>query len=226
MKRLLLIAILGCCLSYSHAQSTLGFNLNGFIPTGELREDSPEIWGGGFSLELALKIKDSPVHLGGQFGFTRYGSEVRDGDHGAFLGDVRVRRNNEIAQGLAFVRIKPPVNNNIQPYFDFYSGVSYVYTRSSIREDALSDVFEESLDFDDLALNYGAGVGVEFFLNEFLSLDINFKALKGSRSQYLTPRSVSYDPQIEGYHFNIRESRLDHFSFGIGLKVLFSHIND
>ncbi len=227
MKRLLLISIMSLFfINLSQAQSTLGFNFHGFLPTGELREDSPEIWGGGFGLDLAVQIKQSPIHLGAQFGFTRYGSEVREGDHGSFLGDVRVRRNNEITYGLGLLRVKPPINNNFQPYLDFYSGLSYIYTRSSIREDAFSEPFERSLDFDDIAFNYGAGAGIEFFLNEFVSFDFSFKALKGSRPKYLTPRSVTYDAELEGYNFNIKESRLDHFTFSLGIKVLLSHIDD
>ena len=202
-------------------QSILGIHLDGFIPTGELKEESPEVWGGGFGVDIALNFKQSPIYLGAQLGFTRYGSEVREGDHGV-LGDVRVRRNNEMGQLLGLIRVVPPVKNNFQPYFDFYCGISYIYTRSVIREDARSEPFEMTLDLDDLVFSYGTGAGMELFLNEELSLDIGFKALKGSRANYLTSKSVSYDSTQEDYQFVIKKSRLDFFSINVGVKFVLS----
>jgi hypothetical protein len=223
-KIIALICLLICNFSMK-GQSTIGFNLNGFIPMGELKKDSPEIWGGGFSFEIAAQIKDSPLHLGILTSVIRYGSEVREGNHGQSLGDIRVRRNNEFATMLMFARMKPDVSGNFQPYADFFTGFSYIFTRSNYRDSSLDEPFDSIIDINDFVFNYGAGGGVEFFINEYLSFDINLRALRSARANYLTPQSVYYDSQEEAYIKEIRKSRFNHLSFGFGIKLVLSQLN-
>jgi hypothetical protein len=224
-KFLLASASLLFFLSAGIAQSTLGLNLNGFAPSGDFKQDSPELWGGGFGMEVAVQINNSPIHVGGQLNFIRYGSELRDGWHGPELGDVRVRRNNEIFNTLAFVRVKPPVKGTIQPYVDFLTGFSYIYTRANFRDGPLQEEFASYKDLGDFSFNYGLGGGFEIFLDEYVSLDFRMKALKGSRADYLTSRSVTYNHELEGYDLNIKNARIDYLSFSFGVKVLLSSID-
>ena len=225
MKKVILSTLLALALAFSaNAQSTFGINLDAFLPAGELRKDSPELWGGGFNLEVAAQLKNSPIHVGGMIGLQRYGSEVRDGWHGSFLGDARVRRNNDIFNTLGLVRLKPETRAPIQPYIDMYAGFSYIFTTAHFRDHALGEEWDRDLDFDDFSFNYGFGGGVEFFLNDYLSLDVHVRSLKGSRTRYLTPRSVTYNPDIEGYDMEIKESRFDSLNFGVGIKVLLSEL--
>lgn len=222
LTSILLIFI--CQISYG--QSTLGFNLNGFIPIGELKKDSPEIWGGGFSVDIAAQLKDSPIHMGGLMSFTRYGSEVREGDHGPNFGDIRVRRNNELGTMLGFARIKPIISGKLQPYADFYTGFSYIYTRANYRDSSLNEPFDSVLDLNDFVFNYGVGGGLEIFIHEILSFDINFRLLRSSRANYLTPESVVYDTVNEAYQMDIRNSRFNHLNIGFGIKILLSDFNE
>ena len=208
----------------AQSQSTLGFNLNGFIPMGELKRDSPEIWGGGISLDVAVQLKDSPIHIGGLYNITWYGSEVRDGYHGPDLGDVRVRRNNQFLGLLGFVRIKPPISGNFQPYADFYTGFNYIFTKSNYRDSSLDEPFDSVLDINDFALNFGAGGGIEIFLNDIVSLDFSFRALRSSRAKYLTPQSVTYNTDENFYEFDVKRARFNHLSFGIGLKLILQSV--
>ncbi|MGW8123705.1 hypothetical protein ACV07N_13695 [Roseivirga echinicomitans] len=207
---------------FTNAQSTFGLSLNGFVPTGELKRKSPEIWGGGFSSDFIFQMNDSPIHLGGMFGFTRYGSELRDGWHGQDLGDIRVRRNNQMAYLLGLIRVKPPVSENFQPYIDFFGGASYVATSSHYRDSALGEIWDSIIDIDDFAMNYGFGAGLELFINELVSLDFNLKMVKSSSIDYLTPKSVSYNQIDEVYQFDIIKSRFDHLNISLGFKVLLS----
>ncbi|MGK0488688.1 MAG: hypothetical protein ACJAXB_001873 [Candidatus Endobugula sp.] len=223
-KSLILASLLFCCFSV-HSQSTLGFNLNGFIPVGELKKDSPEIWGGGFSVDFAAQMKDSPIHLGGLMSVTRYGSEVRKGDHGPNLRDVRVRRNNELISMLGFIRLKPTVSGSFQPYADFLTGFSYIFTRAHYRDNSLNEPFDSVMDINDFVFNYGAGGGIEIFIDEYISFDISLRALRSSRANYLTSESVAYDIDNEVYHMEIRRSRFNHVTIGFGIKILFSELN-
>ncbi|WP_157716270.1 hypothetical protein [Roseivirga echinicomitans] len=207
---------------FSNGQSTFGLSLNGFAPVGELKKDSPGIWGGGFSSDIAFQINGSPIHLGGMLGVTRYGSEVRDGWHGEDLGDVRIRRNNEMAYMLGLIRVKPPVSGNFQPYADFFGGFSYIATSAHFRDGPLKEEWDSVTDIDDFAMNYGFGGGLEIFINEFLSLDFNVKSIKSSSVEYLTPQSVSYNKTDEVYDLTVKKSRFDHLNFGFGIKLLMS----
>ncbi|GAB5528097.1 MAG: hypothetical protein Roseis2KO_59690 [Roseivirga sp.] len=207
------------------AQSTFGFSLEGFAPTGDFKRDSPELWGGGFGMEVAIQLNNSPVHVGGQFNFLRYGSELRNGWHGPNLGDVRVRRNNEIFNTLAFVRLKPEVKGRVQPYVDFLAGFNYIYTRANFRDSALEEEFFQEKDLGDFSLSYGVGGGFEIFLDEEVSLDFRVKTLRGTQADYLTSRSVTYNSEFEAYDLNIKNAKLDYFTFSIGIKVLLSSLD-
>lgn len=224
-KLLILSASILILHTSSVAQSTFGFNLDAFVPSGDLRQDSPEIWGGGFGMEVAIQLNNSPIHVGGQFNFLRYGSEVRDGWHGPDLGDVRVRRNNEVFNTLGFVRLKPPVKGRIQPYVDFLTGFSYIYTRSKFRDSALEEEFAQDKDLGDFSFNYGLGGGFEIFLDDFVSLDFRMKSLKGSQADYLTAKSVTFNTEFDDYDITIKNSKFNYLSFSIGIKVLLSSLD-
>ncbi len=218
MKRLIILFFFLLGVSSLNGQSYGGVSFHTFLPTGELKQDSPQIWGAGFNIQGAYNINQSPVYIGGYLDFTRYGSEVRDGWHGQVLGDIRHRRHNEITRLLTFVRLAPDCNTGFYPYADFMAGVNYVYTRSILRDSALRSSFDNYTDLDDFSFTYGIGAGIEIPLDELILLDINFKSLKSSRTEYLTPSNVNYDSQSQSYLVDISQSRFDSFTFGIGLK--------
>ncbi len=196
----------------------MGINLQSFLPTGELKNDAPEIWGGGFAITGAFNLRQSPIFLGGTLDFTRYGSEVRDGWHGQALGDIRHRRQNEMTRFLGFIRVSPDCDAGFYPYVDFLAGLNYVYTRSILRDSPLRDAFDSFFDWDDFSFTYGLGLGMEIPLDDDILLDINFRSLTSNRTRYLTPQSVTYDRGSETYILDIKQSRFDSFSLGIGLK--------
>lgn len=216
----IILSLLFCCgLAISlNAQHTAGFQLHSFLPSGELKKDSPAIWGGGFGVNAAYNLSNSPIYVGGMFDMTRYGSELRDGWHGEALGDVRYRRHNEMMRLMALIRFSPDCDAGFYPYTDFMAGVNYIYTRSILRESALGEAFDHFVDWRDFSFTYGLTAGVEIPLNETVLLDLFFRTLKSNRTKYLTPNSTTYDRQTESYLLEVRQSRFDSFSFGIGLK--------
>lgn len=196
----------------------MGLNFQSFLPTGELKNDSPDIWGGGVALTAAFNLKGSPIYAGGIYDFTRYGSEVRDAWHGQALGDVRYRRQFEIMRLLGFVRISPDCDAGFYPYADFMAGFNYVFTRSILRDSSIAEAFDTFTDINDFSFTYGLGAGMEIPLGGDALLDINFKTLKSGRTQYLTPQSTTYDPGRESYILDIQQSRFDSFSISLGIK--------
>lgn len=207
-------------LLFAQNNSTIGFHLHGFLPTGELKRDASEIWGGGFGVEAAFQIKESPIYFGGLFDFTRYGSEVRVGFHSESLPDVRFRHHNEMLRLMPFIRVKPETETRFMPYMDFTFGTSYVYTRARVYDRDIDEVVDQFSQLDDFVFSYGLGGGIEYILDEAISLDFHIRNTFSTRGDYLTPRNITYDSEIEGYQLNVQQSRFNSLTFGFGIKLL------
>lgn len=205
-------------------QNTFGVNFEAFLPTGELKRDAPEIWGGGASFEGVFSIKRSPFHFGAILGWNHYGTALREGYHGPDLTDVRVRRNFENIKTLGLFRFKPDCGEKIFPYFDVLVGASNVYTRLDIRESRYAAPIETSYEIDNWAFAYGIGFGNEFFLSDVIILDIFFRTLKSNRIEYLSPDGVEFNTLTSWYDLNIRSSAFNHINFGFGIKMRLDHL--
>lgn len=216
----LLIGLLVSSALFAQHNSTIGFQFQGLLPTGELKKDASEIWGGGFGMDVAFQIKESPIYLGATMNFNRYGSKLRKGYHNENLPDVRFRYHNEVIQFAPLIRFKPETNTRILPYVDFSFGTSYIYTRGRVYDRDINEVVDEFFELDDFVFTYGLGGGIEFLLNEAVSLDIFIRNNFSSRGEYLTPNTIQYDPEIEGYQLDVQQSRFNTFTFGIGVKLL------
>ena len=204
-------------------QGIAGFSLQGFVPTGELRQDSPDIWGGGFTFEGGYKLPNAPIIVGANIDFIRYGSKLRKGFHGPFLGDVRFRRNFEAIRFLPFIRLQPNQSGKVLPYGDFYTGLSYIMTRSTIRERNL-DLIDSYVELDNAVLSYGFGGGIEVMLDDFVSLDFNVRYIRSGRARYLTANDVTYNSEAGLYDLDIQNSRFNTITFGVGIKVILSEL--
>ncbi|OEK01486.1 hypothetical protein BFP97_08110 [Roseivirga sp. 4D4] len=217
---LLIIGLFITSLLSAQNNSTIGFHLHGFLPTGELKKDASEIWGGGFGMEAAFQINESPVYLGGLIDFTRYGSRVRKGFHNADLPDVRYRHHNEMGRLLSVVRFKPETKTRLLPYGDFNFGFGYVYTRARVFDREFDEVVDEFFELDDFIFTYGFGGGIEYIIDESISIDFHFRNTYSTRGDYLTPKTIQYDPDIENYQLDIQRSRFNSITFGFGIKLL------
>lgn len=217
---LLIIGLFITSLLSAQNNSTIGFSLHGFLPTGELKREASEIWGGGFGMEAAFQINESPIYLGGALDFTRYGSKVRKGFHNADLPDVRYRHHNEMLRLLSIVRIKPETQTRFLPYADFNFGYSYVYTRARVFDREFDEVVDEFFELDDFVFTYGFGGGIEYVIDEAISLDFHFRSTYSTRGDYLTPNTIQYDPDTENYNLDIQHSRFNSITFGFGVKLL------
>lgn len=216
----LLIGLLVSSALFAQHNSTLGFQLQGFLPNGELKKDASEIWGGGFGIDAAFQIKESPIYVGASFNFNRYGSKLRKGYHNEFLPDVRFRYHNEFVEFAPLIRFKPETNSRILPYMDFSFGTRYIYTRARVFDRDIGEVVDEFFELDDFVLTYGLGGGLEFLVNEVFSIDVFIRNNFSSRGKYLTPNTIQYDTEIEGYQLDVQQSRFNSLTFGIGIKLL------
>lgn len=202
------------------AQFSAGFHLQSFHPTGDLKEVAPNVWGGGFGVEGLYRIPSSPLQVGLNFGMVRYGSELRKGWHGNFLGDVRYRRQFEMLQMSILTRFHIIDKGYVRPYVEAQMGVQGVYTRSIIRGRGRDDFYDHFLDIHDFALSYGFGVGVQVELDEAVFLDVGIRDMRSSRTEFLTPRSVRFDRDATQYTLDVQQARFNHWQGRIGVNIL------
>ena len=160
------------------------------LPQGEF-EDKVDNAGIGLSLFGGLGLGKTPIVIGLDAGFLIYGFERRHEPFSTTIPDVtvRVETSNAIAMGHMVLRLQPP-GGAVQPYLDGLVGMKYFFTETTIKDDDRFDEEEiaSTTNFDDAALSYGVGGG----------LDIQLYRTRGSRvminagARYLFGRPAEY----------------------------------
>lgn len=168
------------------------------FPQGEFEDNVDNV---GFGLDgfFGIGLGRSPIVVGADLGFVVYGFERRSEPFSDNIPDVRVdvETSNSIFLGHLLLRVQPP-SGTIQPYFDGLFGLKYFFTETSVEDDNGSDPIASTTNFDDAALSYGIGGGVEIQVlrgpggKKLRALSINAGAryLLGSEAEYLQEGSI------------------------------------
>lgn len=198
-------------------------------PVGEFGDniDSPgfggRIWGG-------VGPANSPVVVGADLGFLVYGRERRTEPFSTTIPDVTVDvvTSNNIVNGHLFFRLQPP-GGSFRPYADGLVGFKYLFTDTRIKNEGFDDEdIARSTNFDDAALSYGLGGGVQVRVwgagpargegPSGVYIDLGARYLFGTQAEYLKEGSI----RREGTNvtFDVTESETDLlvFQIGVGLK--------
>jgi len=202
--RLILLSLIAICLTLKEgkAQELLGgFHLKSGIPVGDFKEESgifaiPELGG-----SLLYSIAGTPIYLGAEFGYGRYGTAVtRRND--LFPGvnqRFRIRRNNNYVNLMAVVRVMPPMEMRFRPFVEGQLGGIHTFTRSRIRENRLADPIASGTEQYDWAMMVQVGAGMIVALNPsgdtFLEVKVNY--VDSGQMDYLSRSSASYLEQGE-----------------------------
>ena len=165
------------------------------LPQGEF-EDTIDNAGFGLSLFGGLGLGRTPIVIGVDLGFLVYGYERRREPFSTTIPDVtvRVETSNAIAMGHAVLRLQPP-SGAVQPYLDGLFGFKYFFTETSIHDD---DYFDEEIasttNFDDAALSYGVGGGLDIMLHRgrgaVVMINAGARYLFGRQAEYLQEGSI------------------------------------
>jgi len=196
MSRLLLLSLLVLAVGAS-AQTSVSLSGLVAVPRGEFDAalGSP---GGGLSMTALYAIPGTPLAIGGEGAVTIYGYERREVPLSLTIPDVRVgvTTSNNLAHLLAVVRLQVP-SGGVRPYVDGVAGLTYLFTETSIGDDAYYDAYGEpfsTVNYDDVALAAGGGAGVLVTLHRgltdegrpvSLSLDASVRYLVGGEATYL-----------------------------------------
>lgn len=199
-------------------------------PVGEFGDNIEDpgfggrIWGG-------VGPANSPVLVGADFGFLVYGRERRTEPFSTTIPDVTVEvvTTNNIVNGHLFFRLQPP-GGSFRPYVDGLVGFKYLFTDTRIRNEGFDDEdIARSTNFDDAALSYGPGAGVQARIwgagadraegPYGVYIDLGARYLFGTQAQYLKEGSI----RREGTNvtFDVAESETNLLLFQIGVALSF-----
>lgn len=175
-------------------QGSLYF-LTGF-PQGEFRTNVGNA-GFGLDFDLGLRFLEAPVLLGATVGFMVYGIERRREPFSLTIPDVTVEVEtvNNMAMGHLLMRLQPRMDR-FWPFGEGLVGVRHFYTRTSIKSE--QQEVAASTNYEDVALSYGYGLGLEIELYrrptpkrlQRLLIHLGGRYLFGAEAEYLRKGSI------------------------------------
>ncbi|SHN04060.1 hypothetical protein SAMN04488057_105389 [Cyclobacterium lianum] len=226
-NRLLILSMMVVCFTatQSHAQRLLGsVQFKSGIPAGDFRQASGISVVSELSAGALYGIKGSPVFIGADLGYGRYGTAVtrrRDIFPGVNQG-FRIRRNNNYVNLMGVVRLMPDFNSRFRPFLEGQIGGIHTFTRSRIRENRLADPIASGTEHYDWALMLQAGAGIMFAVNSgrdtFVELKVNY--VNSGELNYLTRDSATYNEQGE-LMLDPAKSGFNMIQPSVGVKYLF-----
>lgn len=208
---------------FSQAQFYVaGIHFNGSLPSGQLKQETESTFFPSLSGIVLYEFQSTPIQVGLELGYGIYGSnmELRTDLYPGFSDELRLRRNNNLATGMAVIRYLPVVNSKVTPFIEAQMGVIYLYTRYKIREEIYSEqAIESGKDYEDWALAYRIGGGIQIPIDskEMLFLELRGTFQDGNVARFLQKGDVGYDPNEGKFIYDFRRAPLKYMTFSVGL---------
>jgi len=211
-------------------RNIFSISLGAGFPMGAFRASMGQD-GGQINLSYARRPRHLPLYFGFDLDLFIYGISTREEDLvGIPEMTVDVETDNNIVQGLFFVRFQPG-SGAVQPYVEGLAGVNYLFTNTTVTEQGFPyDEIATHVNFSSFALAAGVGAGVDIHLwggrpaggglrtSEWF-LDVKGRYLTGSRARYLKEGSIIY--QNGKAIFVYQESTTNILSVQVGLTARF-----
>lgn len=188
-----------------------------------------QINGAGIGMGFFAGVADrrSPVLVGADLGFLIYGYERRSEPFSYTIPDVWVDvvTSNNIALAHFLVRVRPPAGP-IRPYFDALMGFKYLFTTTQIENEWYYDEpIATSTNFDDAAVSYGLGGGIDINLaggrgrgRPGVMLHAGVRYLFGGPAEYLREGSIRREGGWVRYDVARSETDLLINEFGVVVR--------
>lgn len=193
MRPLLILALALLATPIGAAQSTLSISGAAGVPQGDFDAALGSI-GGGVSFGYLYQIPRTPVGIGVEATGMLFGYERRSEPFSLTIPDVwvDVTTSNNLGQGLAVLRLQVP-DGRVRPYVDGLAGVSYFWTQTSVSDEYDDYELASSTNYDDVALTYGGGAGLQIKLVDgHNKRGRPFDVLLDGRVRYLVGGETTY----------------------------------
>lgn len=209
-------------------EGSVGFLVG--TPQGEF-EDQVDQTGFGIDLDGGFRPAESPLVIGGRFGFMSYGSDSRREPFNPNIPEVtiEVETSNNLLFGQAFLRLEPK-HGVVRPFIEGLVGFNYLFTESSVKDERNGEVLAGSTNFDDTTICYGGGGGLKFRVwrntdrpKGPISVNVLLRAdyVKGGEARYLKEGSISV--QNGRVVYDALQSETDLLTYTIGASVDIGH---
>ncbi|AFL84132.1 hypothetical protein Belba_1520 [Belliella baltica DSM 15883] len=201
MKNSISLLSLFFLLSFTaYSQSEIaGIHINAGIPTGDFQSEVGSMIFPSISVSGSFKIPKTPIFLGGELGYSRYGTAMTRSNNIINGTDqsFRIRRNNNAVYLSGMVRVMPETPFWVRPFVEGQFGGIHAYTRSRVRENRISEPLSSGTELADWALIYQIGGGLMIPLDKnketFLELRVNY--VNTGSMNILTEGDASYNDQ-------------------------------
>lgn len=201
------------------------------VPQGEFAEQNDNLGFGG-TMYGAFGPATAPVLVGFEAGFLIYGHERRSEPFSTTIPDVTVdvTTSNNLVNGHLFARLQP-ASGVFRPFADALFGFKYLFTETSIRSEGFNDGdgnVASSTNFDDTAVSYGFGGGVQIQVFDgqhkadapaAVYIELGGRYLFGSEAEYLKEGSIRrQNGQVE---FDVTRSKTELLTINLGIGIRF-----
>lgn len=214
-------------ISTSGQRTSAALNLQLSFPQGEYKSTYPKT-GVGIRLNVLRRIMDeSPISIGGEFGYMVTGSDTKYFDiyYGGFYDTYKISASNNILS-LAF-KARADLVSRERPVLIFVEatvGANLFFSSANIQQETYFGN-SQYVDGDNSkgywAFTWGPGIGVEIPVDKHKQAAVVVKGsyLLGARTTYLS------DPYIDSnngtVYFNQHESKTDMVLAELGLRFTF-----
>jgi hypothetical protein len=212
----------------------LGIDFDLGVPQNEFSDQLDRL-GVGVGLTAGYLIPNTPVMLGLDFGFMNFGKDVREAPWSTTIPDVTVEVENRynLVQGNLMLRLTAP-SGPVRPFAEGLFGFNYLFTETVIQERrTTSDEIVRDTNFDDFALSYGFGAGLQFRIYQdrgernqngemspgAVYLNLASRYMLGNEAEYLQQGSIEIENGQVNY--DVSESTTDLLYFKLGIVVSF-----
>lgn len=176
-----------------------GIHINAGIPTGDLQAEVGSMIFPSISVSGLFQVHKTPIFLGGELGYSRYGTAMTRSNNiiNGTDQNFRIRRNNNAVYLSGVVRVMPETLFWVRPFVEGQFGGIHAYTRSRVRENRISEPLSSGTELADWAMIYQLGGGLMIPLDKstetFLELRVNY--VHTGNMNILTKGDASYNDQ-------------------------------
>lgn len=220
--------------STSQAQEVqFGIDLEAGIPQGDFN-DQMNNTGWGLDLTGGYRFFNTPFMLGLELGYMNFGTDRREEPLSTTIPDLRVEVKNSynLVHGDLLLRVITP-ESMFRPFLDGLVGFNYFYTETVLEERGSERDYLRDTNFEDTALNYGFGGGVQIKLYHYqeddfregqfsprsIYLNLTSRYMFGQKAEYLQEGSI-YREDGEVY-YDVSYSTTDLLYLKIGVVAGF-----